>query len=201
MLDPMPPPSPYPLITPRLRIAPLAERDLARFVAYRRDLSVARWQSWEPSFSEPDARALLAAQPSTALPAPGQWLQLAAHLADDATLCGDVAVLRVAGQPDTFELGVTLAPAAQGQGLGAEAVARVLAFLFAEGQAHRVVASCDARNAPVARLLSRVGMRHESRQIDADFFKGEWTTLDGYAVLAREHAQPGLPGLAGAGRS
>jgi hypothetical protein len=32
-------------------------------------------------------------------------------------------------------------------------------------------------------------MRHESREVDADWFKGEWTTLDGYAVLAREHGR------------
>jgi aminoglycoside 6'-N-acetyltransferase len=48
------------------------------------------------------------------------------------------------------------------------------------------VAYCDSRNAPVARLLRRVGMRHESQCVEADCFKGEWATLDGYAVLARE---------------
>ncbi len=31
-----------------------------------------------------------------------------------------------------------------------------------------------------------VGLRQESRQVDADWFTGEWTTLDGFAVLASE---------------
>lgn len=163
------------------------ERDVAAFVAYRRDPSVARWQSWDPTYSEADARALIAAQPTTVLPPAGHWLQLAVRTVDGAMLCGDVAVHRIADQPDTFEIGVTLAPGARGQGFGTEAVTRLLAFLFAEAGAHRVIASCDSRNTAVARLLARVGMRHESRQVDADFFKGEWTTLDGYAVLAREH--------------
>ena len=67
-----------------------------------------------------------------------------------------------------------------------ETVARVWEFLFVEAAAHRAVAHCDARNRPVAKLLSRVGMRHEARQIEADYYKGEWTTLDSYAILARE---------------
>ena len=29
-------------------------------------------------------------------------------------------------------------------------------------------------------------MRQESNQVEADWLKGEWTTLDGYAVLDRE---------------
>jgi RimJ/RimL family protein N-acetyltransferase len=101
-------------------------------------------------------------------------------------LVGDVAIHTLADQPDTYELGVTLAPAAQGKGLAAEAVAAVIAHLFASRAAHRVVASCDARNEAVGRLLRRVGMRRESRQVDADWFKEEWTTLDGYAILRRE---------------
>ena len=31
-------------------------------------------------------------------------------------------------------------------------------------------------------------MRKESSQIDVEFFKGEWITLDGYAILQAEHA-------------
>ena len=61
------------------------------------------------------------------------------------------------------------------------------AYNWTQAGAYRVVAFCDARNAPVARLLRRVGMRQESSQVEADYFKGEWTTLDGYAVLAREY--------------
>ena len=51
-----------------------------------------------------------------------------------------------------------------------------------------MIADCDARNVPVARLLRGLGMRQESHRIDADYAKGEWITLDGYAVLASEHA-------------
>lgn len=93
-----------------------------------------------------------------------------------------MAVHRVGEQPDTFEIGVTLAQAHQGRGLATEAVTRLLEFLFDEVGAHRVVACCDSRNEAVAALLQRVGMRQESRQLEADMFKGEWTNLDRYAI-------------------
>jgi RimJ/RimL family protein N-acetyltransferase len=177
---------PYPLTTARLRIEPLTADDIEQFVAYRRDPSVARWQSWEPSYSADDARRLVAGQPATELPDPGGWIQLAIRDRDAKNLFGDAAVHTLAEQPQTFEIGITLAPRSQGHGIGTEAVARVLEFLFVEAAAHRVVGQCDARNRPVAKLLSRVGMRHEARQIEADYYKGEWTTLDSYAILARE---------------
>ena len=44
----------------------------------------------------------------------------------------------------------------------------------------------DDRNASVQRLLERLGLRREARHVEADWFKGEWTTLRVYAVLARE---------------
>ena len=176
-----------PLTTARLVIEPLVAGDIDAFTAYRRDADVARWQSWDTDFDEADARHLVEGQP-TGLPGPGDWLQLAVRSADRTVLFGDVAVHRLPDQPDSFEIGVTLPPTSQGRGIASEAVERVLQHLFAEG-AHRVVAFCDARNAPVARLLRRVGMRQESHQVEADLCKGEWTTLDGYAILAREHAQ------------
>ncbi|MDQ6614722.1 MAG: GNAT family N-acetyltransferase [Actinomycetota bacterium] len=177
---------PYPLLTTRLLLEPLTEADTAAFVAYRQDPEVARWQSWESSYCDADAALLIANQPPSDLPDPGGWIQLAIRDASTSELYGDVAIHVVADQPETFEIGVTLAPAVQGQGIGTEAVERVLSYLFGDAGAHSVVAFCDARNQPVARLLRRVGMRHESHQVDADFFKGEWSTLDGYAVLGRE---------------
>jgi aminoglycoside 6'-N-acetyltransferase len=173
-------------LTTRLLLEPLVEADTAAFVAYRQDPDVARWQSWESSYCEVDAALLIASQPSSDLPDRGGWIQLAIRHAATRDLYGDIAIHVIDDQPDTFEIGVTLAPAAQGRGIGTEAVGGVLSYLFDEAGAHRVVAFCDARNEPVARLLRRVGMRHESHQLDADFFKGEWSTLDGYAVLERE---------------
>lgn len=176
------------LTTTRLRIAPLTRADVPAFVAYRQDPDVARWQSWDVTYSSAEATDLVDTQ-GTSLPSPGEWLQLGAHARDTDVLLGDVAVHTLSDQPDTYELGVTMSRAAQGSGFATEAMSAVLAHLFAVG-AHRVVAFSDARNEPVARLLTRIGMRHEGRQVDADWFGGEWTTLDLWAVLASERVEP-----------
>lgn len=177
---------PLHLTTERLLIEPLGPGDVPGFAAYRQDPEVARWQSWTTEYSRADALALVASQPTADLPGPDDWLQLAVRDRSTGELYGDVAVHRLAGVPDTFEVGMTLARRFQHRGVALEAVGRVLEHLFADGGAHRVTADCDSRNAPVARLLRTLGMRQESHHIDADFSKGEWITLDGYAVLADE---------------
>lgn len=174
------------LTTGRLNISALRASDISAFVSYRQDPEVARWQSWDVAYGSERAERLVAGQEAGTLPPPGDWLQLGVRDAVTTDLLGDVAVHTLAGQPNSYELGVTFARSAQGQGLATEALIRVMDFLFVGVGAHRVIASCDARNAPVARLLRRVGMRQESSQVEADWFKGEWTTLDGYAVLHRE---------------
>jgi RimJ/RimL family protein N-acetyltransferase len=172
--------------TARLTIEPLGERDVDAFTEYRRDPDVARYQSWGTDYSRADAERLVAGQRDGRLPSPGDWLQLAVRDTASGALLGDLALHRLDVQPDTFEVGVTLARSSQGRGKASEALAALLDLVFDRERAHRVVASCDARNAPVARLLTRAGFRQESRQVDADWFKGEWTTLDGYALLASE---------------
>lgn len=168
-----------------LVIAPLDEGDLHAFTAYRRLHEVARFQSWAATYSLDDARRLLAAQAGEEFPAAGRWMQFAIR-ASTADLLGDVAVHAVRGQPGTFELGVTLAPASQGRGVATRALTAVLAHLFDVHGAHRVFAECDARNDAVKRVFARIGLRHEGTLVEADWFKDEWTSLETWAILARE---------------
>jgi non-heme chloroperoxidase len=64
-----------------------------------------------------------------------------------------------------------------------------MAELFEQRDIHRVFAQADDRNFPVRRLLERLGFRCEARLVDADLFKGEWSTLRIYAMLDREWRQ------------
>jgi RimJ/RimL family protein N-acetyltransferase len=178
--------NPVVVTTAQLTIEPLAERDVDAFTEYRQDPDVARYQSWGVGYSRADAGRLVADQAEGQLPLPGAWLQLAVRETASGMLLGDLALHRLDEQPDTFEVGVTLARSSQGRGIASEALRALLDFLFEREHAHRVVAFCESRNHAVARLLTRVGFRQESRQVDADWFKGEWTTLDGYALLASE---------------
>ncbi len=173
------------IVTPRLCLRPFRAEDLAAFVAYRSHPDVARYQSWDSSYSMGDAEEFLASQQGVELGTPGAWLQLAA-VDQGGTLCGDCAV-RV-DLPATAEVGVTFAPEHQGTGLATEALAAVIDALFLEHGLHRVYAQADDRNVAVHRLLERLGFRCEARLVEADWFKGEWTTLRIYAVLRRDWA-------------
>jgi RimJ/RimL family protein N-acetyltransferase len=174
------------IVTERLRLRPFRADDLPAFVAYRSEPEVARYQSWDTSYSMADAERFLASQRDVELGAPGAWVQLAAVDRRGGTLCGDCAVHVLTTQPATAEVGVTFAPAHQGAGLASEALMAVITALFAEHGLHRVYAETDDRNVAVHRLLARVGFRCEARLVEADWFKGEWTTLRIFAVLRRE---------------
>jgi len=81
----------------------------------------------------------------------------------DGTRLGDCASCVMREPPRTAEIGMTLAAASQGRGLAREAVGALVTLLFQLLRVHRVMARADE-----------------------PWFKGEWTTLRCYAVLADE---------------
>ncbi|GIT81267.1 N-acetyltransferase [Leifsonia sp. LS1] len=176
----------FPITTERFALSPLAQQDRDAFVDYRRVPDVARWQSWTPTYSTDDADELLASQPDAIVPQSGLWLQVAVRDRSTGALVGDVAVHALPDQPDSYELGVTIAPAMQGTGAAAEALRGLIAALFGALGAHRVCATTDARNTAAARLFTRLGFRHEGRAVEADWFKDEWTSVDRWALLRAE---------------
>ena len=174
------------IVTERLLLRPLQQDDVPAFAAYRSDPEIARYQSWSTSYSAADGERLVAAQQGVAFGEPGPWVQIAALDRATGELCGDCAVRVATDQPGTAEVGVTFAPATQGRGLATEALGAVIGRLFEQHDIHRVYAEADDRNVAVHRLLERLGLRCEARLVEADHFKGEWTTLRVYAILRRE---------------
>jgi RimJ/RimL family protein N-acetyltransferase len=87
------------------------------------------------------------------------------------------------------EIGWVLAPAHQGRGYGAEAVAALLEICFDQLGLRRVTAACFAANESSWRLMERLGMRREGHQI-RDSLHRERGWLDGfeYGLLAEEWA-------------
>lgn len=172
--------------TDRLLLRRFRSADLDSFVAYRSDESVARYQSWDESYSKADAERFLAEDSNVTPGEPGRWLQIAIEERGTGNLCGDCAVRVSAEQPRTAELGVTLAPSHQNHGIASEAVTATLDWLFGEQDIHRVYAQTDDRNKAAQRLLEKLGFRLEARLIEADWFDGEWTTPRIYALLEKE---------------
>jgi RimJ/RimL family protein N-acetyltransferase len=174
------------IVTERLVLRLLQAQDVPAFAAYRSDPDVARYQSWDTSYSPADGERLVAAQQGVDLGDPGPWVQVAAVDRATGELRGDCAVRVATDQPRVAEVGVTFAPASQGSGLATEALAAVVTRLFGHHEIHRVYGEADDRNRAVHRLFERLRFRCEARLVEADWFKGEWTTLRVYAILRRE---------------
>jgi aminoglycoside 6'-N-acetyltransferase len=152
--------------------------DLAAFQAYRNDPEVGRYQGWEPA-TDAEAAAMIARMAAAPCPTPGDWVQIA--IADAATdaLLGDIG-LHVSESGEEAELGITLAPEAQGRGLAEAAGRALIAGLAADTGVRRLVGITDARNTPSARLLERLGMTFEAEE--QAMFRGEPCVERRYAL-------------------
>ena len=163
----------------------LRESDLSSFCCYRSDPRIARYQDWA-SFSEEEGLRFFDGQADLHPDVPGTWFQMAIERVGAGALIGDLGLHTLSDRPGQAEIGFTLASEHQGKGYATEAVACVLDYLFVQLGKHRVIAVTDARNAPAARVLARVGMRREGHFIENIWFKGEWADEYQYAMLERE---------------
>jgi RimJ/RimL family protein N-acetyltransferase len=135
-----------PLVTPRLVIDALVETDAVDVAGYRSDPDVARYQGWSAPYPVEQAAALAGTG------------QLALRL--DGKLVGDAMVAPAEAAAHAAEMGVTLAPHAQGRGLATEAVTALVDAVFARGRI-KAIAYVDARNEASLHLFDRVGFRRE----------------------------------------
>ncbi|MBY5991732.1 GNAT family N-acetyltransferase [Ferrimonas balearica] len=177
------------MITPRLTTQRFTLRafepaDLVAFTQYRAAPEVARYQSWT-DYQYEDAQVLFEGTDYADFARPGQWYQLAIAEKGQGRLLGDLAVHFIDEQQ--VEVGFTVAPAHQGQGVASEALATLLQYLFETLRRHRVVATTDARNEASWRLLERLGFRREAHFVQNVFFKGAWGDEFQYALLASEY--------------
>jgi RimJ/RimL family protein N-acetyltransferase len=171
------------ILTDRLRINDLILSDARELFLYRSDAEVARYQSWSPS-SIDEARAFIARNAATPFNQAESWYQLAVRSASTHQLLGDLGLhfLGVA----QVEIGFTIAPQHQRQGLGTFAVLTLLDYLFNRLNKHRILASVDPRNAASLALLRRVGMRQEAHFRQSLFWKGEWVDDVVFGILCSE---------------
>jgi RimJ/RimL family protein N-acetyltransferase len=173
------------LRTDRLELSRLRESDAAAIYAYRSLPEVARFQSWEPA-SEEEVQELVAEATTIPFHHPGTWFQFALRLHSTGELVGDLGLHFPADQPYQAEVGITLSPTAQGQGLATEALRAILGYLFETLQKHRIYASTDPQNHASHRLLRNVGFRQEAHFRQSLWFKGEWVDDVVFGLLRGE---------------
>jgi len=176
----------FPLLTERLMLRPFEDEDLeAMHAIYGRE-DVNRFLDWEPRSRDAVREWLDRIKTMIALTPRGDALRLAALLKGTDTLIGDFSVWRTSREHQQGELGFVLHPDFQGKGYGQEAANVMLRMGFERLRFHRIAAQCDARNAPSATLMERLGMRREAHLRESQFIKGEWVDELVYAMLASE---------------
>lgn len=166
----------FPLVTKRTRISPLGLEDLDAFVAYRRVPEVARYQTWEPDYSESQAKELIDSQAGLSMPIEDGWLQLGVLSVDSGQLLGDLA-LHALVEKSCFEIGFTISPQYQKQGYATEAASALLAMLFDQHGATSVIANTDSRNMASIRTLEALGFSAVAEKTWTEWFKGENVTV------------------------
>lgn len=180
----------YPIGTERLLLRPLAVTDVGDVLAYRGRADTCRYLPFEPMTREVLLARLHADLSARELTDEGQGLTLGAVRRDTGRLIGDVVLFFRSREHAGGELGYVFHPSVAGQGYATEAAAAMLGLAFGQLGLHRVEARLDARNAPSARLAERLGMRREAHFVRNEWFKGEWSDLLVYAILAEEWSRP-----------
>jgi RimJ/RimL family protein N-acetyltransferase len=184
---------PFSLHTRRLALRVFSERDipdLAELLSaddprVQRVMGIAPKADAIRSYWEPMARLDPYSDP--------EWLSLLVEHRADKKVMGTVGfgVMVIDPQHKQGTIGWCLSPRFRGFGYATEAAGRLLDFLFADLELHRVSARTGHDNVRSWRLMERLGMRKEAHFREAHTaLSNEWGDEVVYAVLRSEWAQP-----------
>jgi RimJ/RimL family protein N-acetyltransferase len=176
----------WPLDTERLTIRPFERSDLDAFYEIHSDEENARWLYNEPRTHEQTVALLERKIAGSVLRAEGEWLSGATVLRETGELVVDVALLWASELHRQGEIGFVAHPAHHGRGYTTEAARPLLRFGFETVGLHRICGRVEPRNVGSARVLEKLGMRHEAHLVENEFVKGEWQSEAIYALLGRE---------------
>lgn len=117
--------------------------------------------------------------------ASGSCLRLAIVLRERDTLCGGVG-LQIEREHGRAELGYWIGVPYWGNGYATEAARSVVNYGFGTLGLHRIFASHFTNNPASARILRKIGMRHEGSLRGHILKWGEFLDLEMYGMLASD---------------
>ncbi|MFJ9820989.1 GNAT family N-acetyltransferase [Streptomyces sp. NPDC101151] len=115
--------------------------------------------------------------------------RLAVETTATRELVGTVGSHRTGSRSGWFEFDVTIGADHRRQGYGAEAVALLMRFMFAERRYHKCLAVVFAHNEASLALTRRLGFTEEGRLREHVFFAGRHHDLVMMGMLANEFDQ------------
>jgi RimJ/RimL family protein N-acetyltransferase len=178
----------YPLETERLRLRPVVEDDADALHAIQSREEITRYLYWGPRDEAATREALLEHMSDGTLTGEG-YVVLAIVLAASDEVIGTFTFMWRSEEHRSAEIGFMVHPGHQGQGYATEASELFLGIAFEEMGLHRVYGTLDARNEASAKVLERLGMRHEAHFVENEWVKGEWTSEHVYAILEHEYRE------------
>jgi len=190
------------LVIPVEKVAPTLESARLRLRAYRSndadamlrlysDPQVMRYWSFPPWSERAQAEAYIKRALSEM--AEGRVLPWAiANLADDR-LVGTTTLFALDAVQGRAEVGYSLDPKLQGQGMASEALRLALGHAFDTLRLRRIEADVDPRNVPSCRLLERLGFRLEGLLRARWRVAGEICDSALYGLLAPEFVREPRP--------
>ena len=168
----------------RIRLRPLRMDDAAEVFTLFSDARVTRYWSFQAWTEPAQAEAWLAERIGWGPPSVYGWAM--ADRASDAFI-GTTALFSLSGPLHRAELGYSLMPARQGEGLATEAVRRALDFGFDVLGLERIEADVDPRNLPSCQLAERLGFQREGLLRNRWRVGGEFADSVLYGLLRNEY--------------
>ncbi len=175
----------YTAETERMFLRTYTLDDFEEFFDLHRREDVARYLPWHPR-DQQAAREALQRHQGLEIEVDDQGLTLAGIDKVSGRLVGDFVLILRSVEHQRGEVGYVLHPDFAGRGLATEGASHMLDIAFGRLGLRRVIARIDARNRASARVLSKLGMRHEAHLVENELFKGEWTDEDDFAILRSE---------------
>ena len=168
----------------RIRLRPLRLDDAPEVFTMFSDPRVTRYWSF-PAWTDPaQAQAWLAERIGWGPPSVFGWAMADRHT--DAFI-GTTALFSLSGPLHRAELGYSLLPSRQGEGLASEAVRRALDFGFDTLGLERIEADVDPRNEASCRLAERLGFQREGLLRNRWRVGGEFADSILYGLLRNEY--------------
>jgi len=174
----------------RLYLRDFAPGDVDAVHAYASDPLVTRYTAFGPN-TEAETRNFVDRVVVEASTKPRRSHTLAVIHSSSRQLIGGCSLELADSVGPQYVLGYCLHSGYWGQGLGFEAVRRILVFGFSELSAWRIYAPVFLGNEASARLLQRLDFRLEGTHRQSTFARGAWHDEMVFALLKAEWREPG----------
>lgn len=176
----------FPILeTPRLTLRELTQDDVDGVFAIRSDFEVTRYNTGLAYERLDQARDIIQAIRTGYTD--GIELRWGITLKDKPTVIGMCGFNYWVRHDRRASIGYDLARIHWGKGLMTEAVQAMVKFGFEQMNLNRIEADADGRNPASARVLEKVGFKHEGIQNEQFYENGSFYNLHLFALLWREY--------------